>query len=176
VCLTIQPSRANVTLQCGPNCRSPPVLKHSCRPHGCITIWCACCAEVVFVSWCLSSSFPLPAADLSAEDGEYGDPSTSGNNTTASMEPISTTAAASTSGSSSNNHNAAAAGAGGGNGGGVFGGLFGFNVPGGNGRVQNKIGDDDTTGHGRAASAVVAAAAAMAAAADARRHGNSGSS
>lgn len=112
----------------------------------------------------------LYAADMSDET-DYDDLSSSSGQYSASMEPVNTTAAASSSGQ----HSTAAAGAGGGNG--VFGGLFGFNVPGANGKVQHKVGMDDTTGAGRAASAVVAAAAAMAAAADARLpRGSNGSS
>lgn len=111
--------------------------------------------------------------DLSEEDAASFE-SYSRSDTSASMEPTNTPAAASTSGNS--NHSTAAAG-GGGNG--VFGGLFSFNSPGSNGRVQNKVGSSDSTvgPHGRAASAVVAAAAAMAAAADMRRPpGSNGSS
>lgn len=88
-----------------------------------------------------------------SDEGSYSEPSSSGH-TSASMEPVNSTASA----SSSSGQQHAAAGAGGGSNG-VFGGLFGFNAPGGNGRVQHKVGVDDA---GRAASAVVAAAAAMA--------------
>lgn len=130
------------------------------------------------ISWCLlifataaaTLAGLLPAADISADEPGFDDLASSSSHTSASMEPVNTTASASSSSGSSSNHSPAAAGAGGGNG--VFGGLFGFNMPGGNGRVQHKVGDEGP--HARAANAVVAAAAAMAAAADARRPPGSG--
>jgi hypothetical protein len=55
----------------------------------------------------------------------------------------------------------------------VFGSLFGFNMPGGNGKVQSRAAADAEQRPSNAASAVVAAAAAMAAAADPwRGHSN----
>uniref|UniRef100_A0A383WKL3 CBM20 domain-containing protein n=1 Tax=Tetradesmus obliquus TaxID=3088 RepID=A0A383WKL3_TETOB len=58
-----------------------------------------------------------------------------------------------------------------GSGGGMFGSLFGFNMPGGNGKVQSRAAPDAEQRPSNAASAVVAAAAAMAAAADPWRQG-----
>lgn len=124
---------------------------------------------------------------MSPEDSDYSsDPSSSGSAHASMGEPINTTASSSSSGggvsTSSGNYSPAApavnsgGGSGGGANNGVFGGLFGFNVPGSssssNGRVQHKVGDvDDMSAgpHGRAGSAVATAAAIMAAAVDARR-------
>ncbi|KAF6262356.1 hypothetical protein COO60DRAFT_649901 [Scenedesmus sp. NREL 46B-D3] len=108
--------------------------------------------------------------DMSEDDSNGGVSSSSGGGSDTSSGGPPTYASANApagAGSSSN-------GSHGSGGGGMFGSLFGFNMPGGNGKVQSRAAADTDQRPSNAASAVVAAAAAMAAAADPwRGHGSS---